>query len=386
MDEATSALDLESEKIVQDALDKAERGRTTIIIAHRLSTIRNADLIVGISGGQVGEIGTHDELMKKQGIYYDLVQRQTNKEEKDNANKDKNTEEAAVGTFNRAESARSKISVASILSLAEEKTKYGFYGVERKIWNLNRPEGFYIFIGGLSQLISGCVFPGVAIIFTNIYSIFQESNATQQESDSLVYLGYIMGIAGLNFIVTIASSISFAKANSKLTKRIRKKMITSMVRQEMAWHDQEENRSSVLSTRLAVNAPLCKGITNDIYSIICNGVGGLGLAVIVSLYTCWQLALVMFIFVPISFFGGVISGRSTINTNVGGKTSVEEGGRITTECVENIKTVVSLGREKFFLNKFKTVFDYKYAKALALLHVQAFFYAFSNSIIFFVQS
>jgi ATP-binding cassette subfamily B (MDR/TAP) protein 1 len=117
-----------------------------------------------------------------------------------------------------------------------------------------------------------------------------------------------------------------------------------------------------------------------------NGIGGLGVAAIVSLVTCWQLALVMFIFVPISFDGGLISGRASTNTNVGGKTSVEEGGRITTECVENIKTVVSLGREQFFLNQFKKVFEYKYKLSLALLHVQAFFYAFSNSIIFFVQS
>ena len=117
-----------------------------------------------------------------------------------------------------------------------------------------------------------------------------------------------------------------------------------------------------------------------------NGIGGVGLSAVISLITCWQLALVMFIFVPISFGGGIISGRASTNTNVGGKTSVEEGGRITTECVENIKTVVSLGREIFFLNQFKKVFDYKYALSLALLHVQAFFYAFANSIIFFVQS
>ena len=82
LDEATSALDLESEKIVQDALDKAKLGRTTIIIAHRLTTIRNANLIVAMSNGKVAEIGTHDELMELHGVYYDLVLRQTNKHEK----------------------------------------------------------------------------------------------------------------------------------------------------------------------------------------------------------------------------------------------------------------------------------------------------------------
>ena len=81
LDEATSALDTETEKDIQDALQKLIAGRTTIAIAHRLSTLRNATRLVVLDKGTVAEVGTHMELMKKKGLYYELVmaQRQMSK-------------------------------------------------------------------------------------------------------------------------------------------------------------------------------------------------------------------------------------------------------------------------------------------------------------------
>jgi ATP-binding cassette, subfamily B, multidrug efflux pump len=81
MDEATSSVDTETEQLIQDALEKIMRDRTCLLIAHRLSTIRNADRIIVLHHGEVREIGSHGELMAKQGIYYRLYQLQYEREE-----------------------------------------------------------------------------------------------------------------------------------------------------------------------------------------------------------------------------------------------------------------------------------------------------------------
>lgn len=73
LDDATSALDSESERIVQQTLDQARTGRTTIIVSHRLSTIQSADVIAYMEEGRVVELGTHQELMSKGGVYYNFA-------------------------------------------------------------------------------------------------------------------------------------------------------------------------------------------------------------------------------------------------------------------------------------------------------------------------
>ena len=77
LDEATSALDSESEKHFQDALEEVMKGRTCITVAHRLSTIKNSDRIVVMDQGEIKEIGNHEMLMEKNGIYARLVKLQS---------------------------------------------------------------------------------------------------------------------------------------------------------------------------------------------------------------------------------------------------------------------------------------------------------------------
>lgn len=76
LDDATSALDSVSEQVVQRTLDQASASRTTVLVSHRLSTIKGADVIVYMDKGGVVEVGSHDELMKKGGVYYNFASTQ----------------------------------------------------------------------------------------------------------------------------------------------------------------------------------------------------------------------------------------------------------------------------------------------------------------------
>jgi ATP-binding cassette subfamily B protein len=72
LDEATAALDSETESVIQESFEKLSHGRTTIVIAHRLSTLRNMDRIIVMSHGKIAESGTHNQLLRRNGIYAKL--------------------------------------------------------------------------------------------------------------------------------------------------------------------------------------------------------------------------------------------------------------------------------------------------------------------------
>ncbi|CAF0763048.1 unnamed protein product [Brachionus calyciflorus] len=396
LDEATSALDYESEKIVQDALDKAKIGRTTIIVAHRLSTIQNADVIVGLSNGQVKEIGTHKELMSLKGIYYDLVMSQTKNDDKN----DKKIERPKFKIESSDESdneKENKIIFAKKILDDDQKSndfhieifknkneKMTNFQLALKIWHYHMPEKIFIFIGAISQLLAGIVNPIVSLMFTEIYGIFTLPKE-EQEAKSLKYMFIILGISVGNFFVNLAYNYSFSLLGARLTKRLRLKMFESYLRQEIAFHDLDENKSSILATQLAASVPFCKGLTSDMLSLICQAISSVGFSVVIGLIINWKLCLIIMSFIPINFLSGFINIQSHTN-KVKGKSNEEEGGRITTEIVENIKTLVSLGREMYFYDLFQETFDKKFKKLLALLHVRALLYGISNSVLFFIQA
>ena len=128
LDEATSALDLQSETVVQEALDRASHGRTTIIVAHRLSTIINADRIIFLDSGRVLEMGTHDELMARQSAYYNLVKAQQVTESKNSdlsteLHKENAIERKLTETIDKRSQSKTQMLESTEEEISEEKAK-----------------------------------------------------------------------------------------------------------------------------------------------------------------------------------------------------------------------------------------------------------------------
>jgi ATP-binding cassette subfamily B (MDR/TAP) protein 1 len=129
-----------------------------------------------------------------------------------------------------------------------------------------------------------------------------------------------------------------------------------------------------------------KGLTSDKLSLLSQATTSVGFAIAVAFVLNWKLALLVTTFVPVSFFSGVFVGRSNSNTQLKAKFANEDGYGLTIETVENIRTVVSLGREEHFVELFKNIYENKFKQTLGLLHLHALFYSISTCLLFFIQA
>ncbi|XP_043444692.1 ATP-dependent translocase ABCB1 isoform X3 [Prionailurus viverrinus] len=278
LDEATSALDSESEAVVQVALDKARKGRTTIVVAHRLSTIRNADVIAGFDDGVIVEKGNHDELMKEEGIYFKLVTMQT----RGNEIELENAVYESISEIDALEMSPKDSGSSLIRRRSTRKSIHASQGQDRKLgtkenldehvppvsfWRilkLNITEWPYFVVGIFCAIINGGLQPAFSVIFSRIIGVFtrvEDPETKRQNSNIFSLLFLVLGI--ISFITFFLQGFTFGKAGEILTKRLRYMVFRSMLRQDVSWFDDPKNTTGALTTRLANDAAQVKGIATE---------------------------------------------------------------------------------------------------------------------------
>ncbi|XP_039016790.1 ABC transporter B family member 15-like [Hibiscus syriacus] len=359
LDEATSALDSESERIVQEALDKASIGRTTIIVAHRLSAIRHADLIAVVQEGQVVEIGSHNELMvNENGIYPMLVQLQQIEQVKvmEECNKNLSVNDSAhitnmainIDSSRRVSSLASRTSstnsAASNHASLDGEMKVSTPSF-RRLLALNLLEWKQATIGCLSAILFGAVQPLSAFTTGSMVSMFFLTDHGEIKEKAKVYALGFLGYFLFSLIINIILHYNFAYMGEHLTKRIRERLLSKILTFEVGWFDQDENSSGPVCARLEKDANGVRSLIGDGVSFLVQTISCVILAFALGLFIAWRLAIAMIAVQPLFILSVLVR---TILLKQMSREAIEaqqESSKLATEAVSNHRTITAFSSQ-----------------------------------------
>ncbi|KAI3683820.1 hypothetical protein L1987_84335 [Smallanthus sonchifolius] len=383
LDEATSALDSESEKLVQEALDRFMIGRTTLVIAHRLSTIRKADLVAVLQQGGVLEIGTHDELIAKgqNGVYAKLLKMQEvahetamNNARKSSARPSSARPSVSSPIITRNSSyGRSPFSrrlsdfSTSEYSLSLEGgypthriDKLPFKQHASSFWRLakmNSPEWTYALVGSVGSVICGSLSAFFAYVLSAVLSVYYNQDHQYMIKEIGKYCYLLIGVSSAALIFNTLQHFFWDVVGENLTKRVREKMLEAVLKNEMAWFDQEENESSRVAGRLSLDANNVRSAIGDRISVIMQNSALMLVACTAGFVLQWRLALVLIAVFPVVVAATVLQKMFMEGFSGDLEGAHAKATQLAGEAVANMRTVAAFNSESKIVNLFRTSLD-----------------------------
>ncbi|CAA0828458.1 ABC transporter B family member 15 [Striga hermonthica] len=352
LDEATSALDSESERAVQEALDKAAVGRTTIVIAHRLSTIRNADIITVVRDGRVAESGPHDELIAdKNGLYSSLVhlseKTDTLDEQPSNALDDvRNTSSRRLSVFSRSSSANSRGLVETgqtMINVARDEV----FGTPsfRRLLAMNMPEWRQATLGCVSAVLFGAIQPLYAFAMGSMISVYFIHDHEEIKEKIRIYAWCFLGLAVFSLMINVCQHYSFASMGENLTRRIRERMLSKILTFEVGWFDRDENSTGAICSRLAKDANVVRSLVGDRMALLIQTCSAVIIACTMGLAVAWKLALVMIAVQPLIIICYYFKRVLLKNMSSKAIKAQNESSKLAAEAVSNLRTVTAFSSQ-----------------------------------------
>ncbi|XP_077218913.1 ABC transporter B family member 11-like [Tasmannia lanceolata] len=367
LDEATSALDAESERIVQEALDRIMINRTTVIVAHRLSTVRNADMIAVIHRGSMVEKGSHSELLKDpNGAYSQLIRLQEVNHNSEKTITDINSSRhrsfqrsiSQVSSDGIGNSSRHSLSVSFGLPTGldtqgpapEEpdtsKTSQKPKDVPlRRLAYLNKPEIHVLVLGSIAAIVNGCILPIFGILISSIIkTFFEPPHKLRKDSKFWSLMFLVLGLA--SFVAAPARTYFFSVAGCQLIRRIRSKSFEKVVNMEIGWFDDSENSSGAIGARLSADAATVRSLVGDTLALIVQNIASLVAGLVIAFTATWQLALIILAMVPLLGLSGWAQMRFMRGFSADAKIMYEEASQVANDAVGSIRTVASFCAEE----------------------------------------
>ncbi|EXB47719.1 ABC transporter B family member 15 [Morus notabilis] len=360
LDEATSALDSESERVVQEALDKAAVGRTTIIIAHRLSTIRNADIIAVVQNGHVMETGSHDELIQRDdGLYTSLVRlQQTEKQKSPEEYSSSHATSSSISSIDMNNTSSRRLSILSRSSSANSARAYSTAGDDvvqeemklpvpsfRRLLALNLPEWKEALLGGSSATLFGSVQPVYAFAMGSMISVYFLTDHDEIKEKTRIYALCFLGLAIFSLLINVCQHYNFAYMGECLTKRVRERMLSKILTFEVGWFDQDENSTGAVCSRLAKDANVVRSLVGDRMALLVQTFSAVTVAFTMGLVIAWRLAIVMIAVQPliiICFYTRRVLLRSMSSQ---ASKAQDESSKLAAEAVSNLRTITAFSSQ-----------------------------------------
>ncbi|KAF7829207.1 ABC transporter B family member 2-like [Senna tora] len=357
LDEATSALDAESEKSVQEALDRVMVGRTTVVVAHRLSTIRNADMIAVVQGGKIVETGNHEDLISKpNSVYASLIQLQETASLQSHPSigstpslsqspSIRYSRELSRTTRSLGGSFRSdKESSSRFCGEVENVGKSSSVSV-RRLYSMVGPDWLYGVFGTICAFIAGAQMPLFALGISHaLVSYYMDWDTTRHEIKKIAFL--FCGAAVITVTVHAIEHLSFGIMGERLTLRVREIMFSAILKNEIGWFDETNNTSSMLSSRLETDATLLRTIVVDRSTILLQNVGLVVASFIIAFILNWRITLVVLATYPLIISGHI--SEKLFMKGYGGNLSTAylKANMLAGEAVSNIRTVAAFCSEE----------------------------------------
>lgn len=411
LDEATSALDTKSEGVVQAALDVAAQGRTTIVIAHRLSTIKTADNIVVMSEGRIVEQGTHDELLEKKTAYYNLVEAQRISAEKEDRDAEKNAEldeveahlektissqhskhyevdpddEKVRNNLDRTSTRKSVSSVAIQNNKRNQAgSKYSLWTLIKVVGSFNKPEVYLMLFGLFWSIIAGGGNPTQSVFFAKsivALSLPPSMYRKLRHDADFWSLMYLM-LALTQIIAFVGQGVAFAYCSERLIHRARDQAFRTMLRQDIAFFDKEENSAGALTSFLSTETTHLAGMSGTTLGTILVVLTTLIAAITVSCAIGWKLALVCTATIPILLACGFYRFWMLAAFQARAKKAYEASASYACEATSAIRTVASLTREEDVWEHYHQSLVAQAQKSLQSVLKSSVLYASSQSFVF----